>query len=206
MRNLALLKAFAMSGGDWVIHILILCSILSIGIIIERAVVFRRRKAAVRLPDDFMSAWRSGKLGEAASVLAGRPMERDFASALAEAARQGVDLRDAAAENLVQERRLLEARLIVLNTLGNNAPFIGLLGTVLGVIRAFHDMAFTSGAGPEVVMQGLSEALVATAVGILVALPCVIAYNVFHKSVEDRVADAELLGNRLASAAGRGKA
>ena len=204
MRHMGLIKAFAMSGGDWVIHILILCSILSIGVIIERAVVFRRRKAAARLPDGFLAAWRAGKLEAAAGTLDGCPVERSLALSLAEASARGEDLRAASAEGPMRERRLLEARLTALNTLGNNAPFIGLLGTVLGVIRAFHDLAFASSAGPEAVMQGLSEALVATAVGILVALPCVIAYNVFHKSLEDRVSDAELLSARLAAAAGRG--
>lgn len=167
--------------------------------------VFRRRKTAPRLPAEFLGRWRSGELEQAASSVAGSPVEYGLAAALAEAAGNGEDPAQAVAGQLVLERRLLEARLTVLNTLGNNAPFIGLLGTVLGVIRAFHDLAFASSSGPEVVMQGLSEALVATAVGILVALPCVIAYNAFHKIAEDRIADAEITGMRLASAIGRVK-
>jgi biopolymer transport protein ExbB len=71
-----------------------------------------------------------------------------------------------------------------------------LFGTVLGVIKAFHDLA-TSGAGPEVVMAGLSEALVATAVGLLVALPCVFAYNALNKRVRDLIGETEALGRRL---------
>lgn len=173
MKHLGLIKAFAMSGGDWVIHVLIACSIVSIGIIIERAVVFRRRR-----------------MGE---------MEKEMAATLAQAKRDQEDADRAVDAGLVRERRVLERRLTAINTLGNNAPFIGLLGTVLGVIRAFHDLAFAASAGPEIVMQGLSEALVATAVGILVALPCVAAYNIFHKMTEDQIADAEILGRRLAA-------
>lgn len=76
-----------------------------------------------------------------------------------------------------------QKRLTVLATLGNNAPFIGLFGTVLGVIKAFNDLHFKDGAGIKVVMGGISEALVATAMGLLVAIPAVIAYNFFSRTL-----------------------
>lgn len=76
-----------------------------------------------------------------------------------------------------------QKRLTVLATLGNNAPFIGLFGTVLGVIKAFNDLHFKAGAGIKVVMGGISEALVATAMGLLVAIPAVIAYNFFSRTL-----------------------
>ena len=97
---------------------------------------------------------------------------------------------------VIDERRVLERWMLLLGTLGNNAPFIGLFGTVLGVIKAFHDLA-QSGAGPEVVMAGLSEALVATAVGLLVALPCVFAFNLLSKRVKDLAAETQSLGRRM---------
>jgi biopolymer transport protein ExbB len=77
-----------------------------------------------------------------------------------------------------------QKRLTVLATLGNNAPFIGLFGTVLGVIKAFHDLNLQQGSGIKVVMGGISEALVATAMGLLVAIPAVIAYNAFSKTLQ----------------------
>ena len=77
-----------------------------------------------------------------------------------------------------------QKRLTVLATLGNNAPFIGLFGTVLGVIKAFHDLHLQQGSGIKVVMGGISEALVATAMGLLVAIPAVIAYNAFSKTLQ----------------------
>ena len=95
------------------------------------------------------------------------------------------------------ERQHLERRLLILGTLGNNAPFIGLFGTVLGVIKAFHDLAQSASAGPEVVMQGLSEALIATAVGLLVAIPSVIAYNYFQKRVNDLLGQTDALVHLL---------
>ncbi|WP_456399452.1 MotA/TolQ/ExbB proton channel family protein [Persephonella sp.] len=78
----------------------------------------------------------------------------------------------------------LEKRLGILATFGNNAPFIGLFGTVLGIIKAFHDLGTSTEFGVRVVMQGISEALVATAMGLFVAIPAVISYNYFVRKVK----------------------
>jgi len=96
-----------------------------------------------------------------------------------------------------KEKQRLEKRMIILGTLGNNAIYIGLFGTVLGVIKAFHDLSENGNSGPEVVMQGLSEALIATAVGLLVALPCVVAYNILQKQIKDLLLDTESLARLL---------
>lgn len=204
MDHLGLVKAFAMTGGDWVIHLLIIASVVSLGVILERVIVYRARRAAASFPDAFLKEWRGGDRARAVGMLSARPVERDLAEALASAVAAGESAEQALEAGLTLERRALEKRLTLLNTLGNNAPFLGLLGTVLGVVRAFHDLAFASGAGPEAVMQGLSEALVATAVGILVALPCVVAYNWLYKAADDRIADAQIAGRRLAAALVRG--
>lgn len=82
----------------------------------------------------------------------------------------------------------LEARLPILGTVGSTAPFIGLFGTVLGVMRAFRDLAGAASAGPGVVAVGISEALIATAAGLFVAIPAIIAYNYFT-SRTNRFAD-----------------
>jgi biopolymer transport protein ExbB/TolQ len=96
-------------------------------------------------------------------------------------------------------RLVLRRNLSFLGTLGSNAPFIGLFGTVLGVIKAFHDLAAKKGQGPEAVMGSLSEALIATAVGLLVAIPAVVAFNYFQGRVRTRVAQAEALAHDLLS-------
>jgi biopolymer transport protein ExbB len=98
------------------------------------------------------------------------------------------------------ERSLLEARLAYLGTLGNNAPFIGLFGTVIGIILAFNELGKAQGGGngqlaSQAVMGSIAEALVATAVGILVALPAVAAYNFFQRWMSTLLADAEALSN-----------
>ncbi|HXU02873.1 MAG TPA: MotA/TolQ/ExbB proton channel family protein, partial [Polyangia bacterium] len=81
----------------------------------------------------------------------------------------------------------MEKNLGVLGTLGNNAPFIGLFGTVLGIIKAFADLSRNQGGGAAAVMSGISEALVATAVGLMVAIPAVIAFNFFQAKVRKTI-------------------
>jgi biopolymer transport protein ExbB len=81
-------------------------------------------------------------------------------------------------------RLSLEARLGILATFGNNAPFIGLFGTVLGIIQAFHMIGSSNAFDVQPIMQGISEALIATATGLFVAIPCVIAYNYFIRRVK----------------------
>ncbi len=89
----------------------------------------------------------------------------------------------------IGERYKLDRGLVVLGTLGNNAPFIGLFGTVIGIIQAFHQLALSPTGGPSLVMTGISEALVATAVGLLVAIPAVIAFNAFNRIVRRHMAN-----------------
>ena len=96
------------------------------------------------------------------------------------------------------EKMRLERRLNFLGTLGANAPFIGLFGTVLGIIKAFKDLGESGMKAVDnssVVMAGISEALVATAVGLLVAIPAVVAYNVFQRKVKRMLSDADALAH-----------
>ena len=85
----------------------------------------------------------------------------------------------------------LERRLAFLGTLGNNAPFIGLFGTVLGVVQAFAVLGGASGPGADEVMSAIAGALVATAVGLFVAIPAVAAYNLFQRVVKSRLAETD---------------
>ena len=106
-------------------------------------------------------------------------------------------------EDHPEEKVRLERNLAFLGTLGANAPFIGLFGTVLGIIKAFKDLA-ESGLKPggetsTEVMSGISEALVATAVGLLVAIPAVVAYNIFQRRVKRTMGEAESLANTARS-------
>ena len=89
---------------------------------------------------------------------------------------------------------------VILGTLGNNAPFIGLFGTVLGIIKAFNDLHADPTGGINAVMGSTSEALVATAVGILVAIPAVVAFNVFNRLMRSHLAHSDALAHSILSA------
>ena len=93
---------------------------------------------------------------------------------------------------LTEERSRLERGLTVLATLGSNAPFIGLFGTVLGIIQAFGQLAQNT-QGTAGVMRAISEALVATAIGLFVAIPAVVSYNLFSKRIRTVLSGCEVL-------------
>ena len=81
------------------------------------------------------------------------------------------------------EKPLLERNLNILGTIASNAPYVGLLGTVMGIMKAFNDLAVAPGQGNEVVMAGIGHALVSTALGLAVAIPAVVAFNLLQKKV-----------------------
>ena len=91
----------------------------------------------------------------------------------------------------------MEKRLAFLGTLGSNAPFIGLLGTVIGIIRAFHELNDAAGKVTAGLMAEVGEALVATAIGILVALPAIAFFNAFQRIIKARLARAEAFGHEV---------
>ena len=98
-----------------------------------------------------------------------------------------------------RERLHLERNLAILGTLGNNAPFIGLFGTVLGIIKAFADLSKNQAGGAAAVMSGISEALVATAVGLMVAIPAVIFFNFFQGKVRKAMARVDAMAHLVLS-------
>jgi biopolymer transport protein ExbB/TolQ len=85
----------------------------------------------------------------------------------------------------------------VLGTLGNSCPFIGLFGTVVGIIKAFHDLAVSGSGGPTVVAAGIAEALVSTAAGLAVAIPCVVFFNYFMRKVKTMDVEMEAVSKRF---------
>jgi len=188
------------SGGGWVIWLLVLASVLTLAVIVERALVQRReRRAFEAVRGDLRAALNDGDLRRAADLANGSTTVAAviLSAGLARPSAGPSSVEERLAAARIDGRYQLERRLWVLGTLGNNAPFVGLFGTVLGVIRAFADLAGNAGAGPEVVMAGLSEALVATAVGLLVAIPAVMAYNYFMKRAGEYLADTDALSRLL---------
>jgi biopolymer transport protein ExbB len=198
----AIKNFFLHTGAAWVLWLLFGLSFLSIAIVIERVIVFRTKGASLKaLADKLDRHLASGDLERARELLAA---DTSLCARVGEAGLRLAQRGPATAEKGMQsamavERSLLEARLAYLGTLGNNAPFIGLFGTVIGVILAFNELGkVQTGAGQaasQLVMGSIAEALVATAVGIAVALPAVAAYNYFQRWMATLLADAEALSN-----------
>ena len=195
---------FSLLGAEWVLWLLVVLSVLSVYVMLERALFFRslsNTDITLRRPllkdlaaGDFDSAVRRVEN----SVSSGGRM---VAELLSQASRSPDAAEAAVAGVRAEEKIRLERNLSFLGTLGANAPFIGLFGTVLGIIRAFDDLA-ASGLKPggeesAAVMAGISEALVATAVGLLVAIPAVVAYNVYQRRVKRMLAQADALAGSV---------
>jgi biopolymer transport protein ExbB len=174
----------ALGGGTWVLGLLIILSIASIAVMLERARTFYRGRFG---EEPFISEIEPLLAASAWSDAAARcETTPGFEPQVLLAGLRQVQRGRSAAEETMEAERIrlgqfLEKRLGFLGTLGANAPFIGLFGTVLGIIHAFKDLALTEGGGGPAVMSGIAEALVATAVGLLVAIPAVMAYNFFHR-------------------------
>jgi biopolymer transport protein ExbB len=195
------LLAFAMLGAGWVMWLLVGLSVLSFTVMLERGLYFGQRRMSKRFPE-LLRLCQDGALDKAAQLAAGDAMEAEVVRVAARVAGSGQGAVEKAVASTVDRRRLeYEKWLFVLGTLGNNAPFIGLFGTVLGIIRAFADLAAhpAAAAGASTVMTGISEALVATAVGLFVAIPAVVAYNIYQRLLKRVVGRSQSLGNAIAA-------
>ncbi len=196
-------KGFALAGSEWVMWLLVVLSVISISIMIERAIFFLGQRPDVgALIADLRKAIAAGDLGAAAKRLEGvKGVSAAVARAMvADAGLGAASAAEAGAGAAASERLRLEKNLAYLGTVGNNAPFIGLFGTVIGIIQAFHDLSLNTKGGASTVMSGISEALVATAMGLLVAIPAVVAFNVFQRRIRALLGDAESLQHALLAA------
>ncbi len=195
-------------GTGWILALMLLLSILSLAVMLERAWLYWSLRDDIdELMRDVGRFLRTGDLEGARKRLeASRSAEAAVVVAGLVEADRGVGAAGEAMEGASALQRVkLEKRLAFLGTLGNNAPFIGLLGTVIGIVAAFDELskvkmanaAASTQLAPEAVMARISEALVATAIGILIAIPAVAAYNAFQRVVRGTVANTEALGHML---------
>lgn len=186
-------------GSRWVLWLLLALSLLALAVVIERIWFFlQERRPAAKLDALAVTLATQGPVVALKSLEGVRSMEGAVASAALRHFRNGPEtVAEQIAATIERERLRYERMLAFLGTLGSNAPFIGLFGTVLGIIRAFHDLAMNSAQGAQAVMAGIAEALVATGVGLLVALPAVATYNLFARHVEACVAGATAIGHTI---------
>ena len=199
---------FTLLGSEWVLWVLVGLSLLSVTVMVERAIYFRGTGGDVEaLGRQLAERLKQADLEGARRSLAGQraPAALVAAAGIAELDRGPDAVAEIMASAKARLRVDLDRNLGVLGTLGNNAPFIGLFGTVLGIIKAFADLSRNQTGGAAAVMSGISEALVATAVGLMVAIPAVIAFNFFQGKVRKAIARIDAMGHLVLSTIPRAK-
>jgi biopolymer transport protein ExbB len=205
-------------GADWVLICLILISFISVTLILERLTFYGRASKNLDLFRKELKQrvserkWTDAlKLAESrAQAYKDGPWDLETGLAIAlvrrqeEAATGGLEvLKEVADYEITHARTEWDKNLSLLATIGSNAPFVGLFGTVLGIIKAFHDLSQQVATGAQTVSSGISEALIATAVGILVAIPAVVAFNLFQRRVKRAASEAEATKSFLLGELGR---
>ena len=185
-------------GALWILWLLVCLSIFAFSVAIERAVLFfSSRDDVLGLRRELRQLLSDGNIGLARQRLEHSP---SFEARVAVAG-LGAQNAGSAEERMRGEhhvaRLAMERNLAFLGTLGNNAPFIGLLGTVIGIVRAFRELAHSKGQVSAALMAEIGEALVATAVGLLVALPAIALFNMFQRTIRTRLGRADALSGEV---------
>lgn len=190
----SILGAVSHLGTGWILWLLIAFSVIGTAIVIERGVCYWTTLDDIpKLSDALLPLIRDRNWGKAARLLSESPSyeARVAAASLHQPNAESADQHMQSASELA--RLELERHLGFLGTLGSNAPFVGLLGTVIGIVNAFRQLDASSGALTEGLMSEIGEALIATAAGLLVALPAIAAFNLFRRVVQTRVTRADAL-------------
>lgn len=201
MNIVDVLLKVALLGSAWVLYLLLFLSVVSVGVVFERVLFFRRnsRRGGDALHRALYEALRANDEEGAKRLLRESGTVEGLVVARAFTFREGgaPGFSDALDAELSRAKKGLEKGMTFLGTIGNNAPFIGLFGTVIGVIQAFHELGSAAARAGAMggVMSGIAEALIATGVGIFVAIPAVIAYNVGQQRIGDIERSAFSLGH-----------
>lgn len=191
------LTAFAMLGAEWVMWLLVILSVVVVAIVLERAYyLLTTRDDVASLKAALLKLLRANDLEGAKKRL---KASKSFEARIALAGLDAADDGSASAEERMEgesalSKLAMERNLAFVGTVGNNAPFVGLLGTVIGIIRAFHELDASQGQVSAGLMSEIGEALVATAIGLLVAIPAVAFFNLFLRMIKARVARGYALG------------
>jgi biopolymer transport protein TolQ len=190
------LFGLAQGFADVILWILMLSSVMSIALILERfftlGKVTKKNKVFRQMANEVIEQQDYSKLDNLAqddSSLAQKAMKHGLKHAKTHGSK---GLEEVFTSFVLIEKRPLEKYLNFLATVGSNAPFVGLLGTVMGIMKAFDDLARNTAGGNEVVMLGIAHALIATAIGLFVAIPAVIGFNYYSKMVKDTIQTIEV--------------
>lgn len=193
-----------LNSGGGIMYILILCSILTIAIILQKSFRFMgikksdRRGILERIKEKISSGDIEGAKNECLKDR--NPYSNVLYSGLCHygKSKASIESVDSAMERWIAEEVMdLEEYTGIVGTIGNTAVYIGLFGTVIGIMKAFHDISTMGQTGMSTVIIGVSEALIATATGLLVAIPSVIAFNYFMTKIERIMKEMQLCASEL---------
>ncbi len=179
--------------------ILVACSVIALTFIFERWLYYKHTSVdADRFFIKLRDAFNDG-IDRAISVCNSSlsPLAQVVKSGLEESqksAQAAAEMMDATA---IDQRTKLEKNLNILGTLGNISPLIGLFGTVVGIIRAFHSLSVSGSAGPSVISAGIAEALLTTAAGLVIAVPSVVFYNYYLRRVNTIMNEIEAVSKKV---------
>ena len=203
MPNLLQMGKDAALHGQILIYLIVLCSIISVAIIIERIINLRRANLNTgKFLKKLTPVLKRDRIIEAISLCDRYP------SIVARAAKAGIlkhdrgkeEIQEAMKERTMLEILRLEKYLPILSSMAYIAPLIGFLGTILGMIDIFIGIQSTAGLiGPGDLAQGMAEALLTTAAGLVVAIPSILAYNYFNSSIEAIKIDAEHTASEISA-------
>ena len=187
--------------GGLTMYVLIVCSIISFAVLIERLVYYQRRSTMKR--PQFMSTIRKELNSD--NLEGALKLCKKIDAPFIRVAHAGMNfyghheraITQAMEREITIETIKLERFTGIVGTIGSTAVYIGLLGTVLGIVRAFHNIASGGPTGMQTVIGGIPEALVCTAAGLFVAIPSVISYNFFIRKIDNFVVDMELCASEM---------
>ena len=177
----------AEASANFILYFMGFLSVVSLAIIVERFLtlskISRNSKSIGLKFQEVISTQDTSKMNELSNYnqsLEGKALGYGM-NYLKKHSENGLD--ELFSSFKTMEKPKLEGNLYILGTIASNAPYIGLLGTVMGIMKAFNDLGNSPGQGNEVVMSGIGHALVSTAIGLALAIPAVIAFNFFSKKV-----------------------
>ncbi len=185
-----------LSIGGWTLYLLFAISILSVSIIILKIIEFKRKsriktdKLLTKVKSSILKGSITGILDYC--KLLNTPVSNTIIAGLTRFSEFGDSkVEESMRRTITKETVKLERYTTMLATIGAVSVYIGLFGTVLGIIRSFHDISLAGSGGISVVIGGVSESLIATAAGLSVAIPAVAAYNFFTKAIDNFIVEME---------------
>ena len=185
--------------GGWVMWPLLIFSVLSWAVILERIYTYLTiRPKLAEIATSLVQSLRSGDSNSARQIcMAGKPQISDVFINSLETKRPRELAERMTERSRVRLMSQLKRNLWILGTIGSASPFVGLLGTVVGIVRAFNDMAEKGAGGSSVVAGGISEALIATAFGLIVAIVALLGYNIFVTAANQTLNGVKLATEEL---------